>query len=153
MFNIVILYCFLKIFCAEGHTMYVQGTGQITYIVCFRIYANLMRNKVKTRKYLGRKLILSNFLLVWDNFAENSRSVRYTNSQIFAFKYCNYFSWVWWYKMVQWKQTLCTISEINSFLDDLNADFSSSSSSFDDSESECKCYIDFSCNTFSKNSK
>ena len=54
--------------------------------------------------------------------------------------------------MAQWKQTLCTISEISSFLDDLNSDFSSSSS-FDDSESEGKCYIDFSCNNFSKNSK
>ena len=55
--------------------------------------------------------------------------------------------------MVQQKQTLPTISEINGFLDDLNSDFSSSSSSFDDSESAGKCYIDFPCNNFSKNSK
>ena len=37
---------------------------------------------------------------------------------------------------------LRTISEINGFLDDLNSHFSSSSN-FDDSESEGKCYIDF----------
>ena len=50
-----------------------------------------MRNKVKARKRLGKKLIVSNSLLVGDTFAENSRNVLYTNSQIFAFKYCNYF--------------------------------------------------------------
>ena len=41
--------------------------------------------------------------------------------------------------MVQQKQTLRTISEINGFLNYLNSDFSSSSS-FDDSKNEGKCY-------------
>ena len=40
----------------------------------------------------------------------------------------------------------------NGFFDDLNSDFSSSSN-FNASESEGKCYVDFSCNNFSKNSK
>ena len=51
--------------------------------------------------------------------------------------------------MAQRKQTLRNISEINDFLDDLNSDFSSSSR-FDNFESEGKCYIDFSCNNSSK---
>ena len=45
-------------------------------------------------------------------------------------------------------QRKSTISEINGFLDDFSSSFS-----LDDSESEDKCYIDFSCNDFSKNSK
>ena len=50
--------------------------------------------------------------------------------------------------MTQRKRTLRTISEINGLLDDFSSSFS-----LDDSESEDKCYIDFSCNDFSKNSK
>ena len=70
-----------------------------------------MQNKVKSRKYLGRKLIV---ILYWlEILLQNIPGLYFT--QMVKYSLSN--------KMAQRKQTLRTISEINGFLDDLNSGF------------------------------